>query len=219
MLPALSCDRRDFAEAECASLLLGFRASLELLLGLVLRLLILLDLEHFESNDKLGELLSVCFLTLEALDSESTGVGSLSAVGISSLGSFGGYWMFFKDCSLLFYFKIDSFGFITESLMNETSENREIPDVNNSDYNTLVLGFPDATPGLSGTALALSAELPPTFGVCSSSGAGIRVALNSIAWRGLLINFWALSRSSLLLGRDPEDRTPLDLFDRIDSPI
>ena len=116
---------------------------------------------------------------------------------------------------------------MTESFMNETSENREIPDVNNSDYNTLVLGFPDAIAGLSGTAFALSAELPPFFDeiydglfACSCSGAGILVALmNSKDWRGLLLNFWALSRSSLLLGKDPVDRTPLDLLDRIDSPI
>ena len=128
--------------------------------------------------------------------------------------------MFFNYCSLLFYFKIESFGFITESFMNETSENREIPEVNNSDYSTLVLGFPDAAAGLSGTAFALSAELPTFFDACSCSGAGILVALmNSKDWRGLLLNFWALSRSSLLLGKDPVDRTPLDLLDRIDSPI
>ena len=86
----LSYDRRDFAEDECASLLLGCKASLVVLLGLALRLLILLDLEHFESNDKLGELLSAGFLTFEVRDSEANAVGAFSAVGTSSLGSLVG---------------------------------------------------------------------------------------------------------------------------------
>lgn len=89
-------------EDECASLLLGYRASLVVLLGLELRLLILLDLEHFESNDKLGELLSAGFLTFEVLDSTANAVGSFRTVGISSLGSFVGGCMFLNDCSLLF---------------------------------------------------------------------------------------------------------------------